>query len=172
MIMLVVMAMAFPAYARDVAVPPSYLSSYLDQPALVGQGRLRVMFFNVYDAELYAPRGRYQDGQALALRLTYLRAIKGSAIVKRSVEEMRRIGVRDEEKLARWATKMAAIFPDVQEGTTLTGIYRPGRATVFIRDGRRIGTIKDDQFGRAFFAIWLDQGTREPGLRAQLLGQK
>ena len=33
----------------------------LDQPAVVGQARLKVLLFKVYDATLYAPKGRYQD---------------------------------------------------------------------------------------------------------------
>jgi len=33
-----------------------------------------------------------------------------------------------------------------------------------------IGEIPDAAFSRAFFSIWLDPRTAEPGLRAALLG--
>jgi hypothetical protein len=32
--------------------------------------------------------------------------------------------------------------------------------------------VSDTEFARAFFSIWLDERTREPKLRAALLGQR
>ena len=38
--------------------------------------------------------------------------------------------------------------------------------------GRSTGAIRDPEFARVFFSIWLDPRTREPKLRAALLGRK
>ncbi|HCD79966.1 MAG TPA: hypothetical protein DEQ81_08050, partial [Alphaproteobacteria bacterium] len=39
---------------------------------LVGEARFKVMFFKIYDAQLYAPNGRYSAGNPYSLRLHYL----------------------------------------------------------------------------------------------------
>jgi hypothetical protein len=67
---------------------------------------------------------------------------------------------------------MRALFPDVAAGDTLTGVHLPERGARFFHNGRLLGEIRDPQFSRAFFAIWLDPRTREPSLRAALLGER
>jgi len=62
-----------------------------------------------------------------------------------------------------------AISPRGEPGPGLAGIYRPGSGTRFYLDGRFLGEIADPEFGRAFFAIWLDPRTSAPQLRASLL---
>jgi len=42
---------------------------------------------------------------------------------------------------------------------------------MFYNQHRLLGAIDDPVFARAFFSIWLDPRTREPQLRARLLGQ-
>ena len=40
---------------------------------LLGEGRLRVLFWEIYDASLYATNGVYDPEKPFALSLTYLR---------------------------------------------------------------------------------------------------
>lgn len=165
------------AFAFIIALSPfsasasDYIKTYVPNYETVGQGRLSVMMFDVYDATLFAPQGQWQAGQPMALQLQYLRNLKGSKIADRSVEEMRNIGINDEVKLAAWHTQMRRIFPDVSEGTTLTGILSNKQESVFYRDGQEIGRIKDPDFGAAFFGIWLSENTSVPELRLSLLGK-
>ena len=65
---------------------------------------------------------------------------------------------------------MTALFPDVKEGTHITGIYLPNESVRFYLDGQWLGEIRDADFARAFFAIWLDPKTSAPDLRKKLLG--
>ena len=58
----------------------------------------------------------------------------------------------------------------VQAGDTLAALHRPGEGARFWHQGQPSGEIRDPELARAFFAIWLDPRTREPQLRAQLLG--
>ncbi|ADZ69660.1 chalcone isomerase family protein [Polymorphum gilvum] len=139
---------------------------------LVGKGRLTFLGFTVFDAELYAPQGDYEAGRPFALRLTYLRAFSGAAIARRSAEEMRRQGTRDEARLADWERQMRAIFPDVAPGTSITGVRTAEGHAVFYAGGRRLGAIRDAEFARRFFAIWLGPDSREPALRARLVGAR
>ncbi len=138
----------------------------------VGKGRLSVMFWDVYDAALFAPGGQWRAEGPFALSLTYLRDIRGRAIADRSAEEIRKLGFGDEVTLATWHNQMRGIFPDVAEGTTLTGVYTEDGESIFYHDDQEIGRVRDPAFGRYFFNIWLDPQTSAPELRARLLGQR
>jgi len=135
----------------------------------VGQARMTYMLWDVYDVALYAPNGQWQPDQPYALELSYLRSLDGDKIADRSVEEIRKQGFSDEVKLATWHTQMRDIFPDVKEGTILTGVFESNGDTVFYNGKTAIGRIEDPDFGKAFFGIWLDEKTSEPDLRRALL---
>lgn len=160
-----ILLFAVHAYARDV------FSEYVSNAQLVGEGRLTVMLWDVYDAQLYAPNGRWDMAKPFALRLHYLRDIDGTDIADRSVEEMRKLGMDNEVRLAAWHTQMRGIFPNVQSGTELTGVYTPNGPTYFYHNNERIGVVTDPEFGQWFFNIWLHAKTSEPQLRRALLGQ-
>lgn len=136
----------------------------------VGEGRMTYLFWDVYDAALYAPKGAWVMDQPFALKLSYLRDLDGKKIADRSVEEIRNQGFKDEVKLAMWHSQMRKIFPDVNEGTTLTGIRTRTGDAIFYKDDIEVGRIKDAEFSRAFFGIWLNDKTSAPDLRRKLLG--
>ena len=137
---------------------------------LVGKGRMTYLGFKVFDAELYAPGGVYSAASPFALKLTYLRNFKGKAIAESSVKEIKRQGGVSAAKLASWDKQMQAIFPNVSKGQSITGVRTAGGSTVFYSGSRKLGTIKDPAFTRKFFAIWLGNNTRNPQLRARLVG--
>jgi hypothetical protein len=137
---------------------------------LVGEGRLKFLFWSVFDAALYAPGGVWSEEKPFALSLSYLRDLEGNSIVQASIDEMRKQGMNDEAVLERWRKAMAEIFPDVDDKTTLTGIVNEEGHTLFYRNGELQGIIPDADFSKRFFSIWLGEKTSEPGLRAQLIG--
>lgn len=136
----------------------------------VGTGRLSVVFWDVYDATLYAPGGKWDPEAVYALKIHYFREIEGPDIADRTVEEMRKQGFADEEKLAEWQSQLRKIFPLVTKGSQLTAVSQPGKPTRFYFNDKPIGSIADRRFGPRFFAIWLGEKTSEPGLRKKLLG--
>ncbi len=147
------------------------IKQYIPHTEKVGQARFKVWLWKVYDISLYAPKGDWSPNQPYALSLTYLRKIKGKDIADRSSQEMRKIGCKNEIKLAAWHAEMQKIFPNVTPGMKLTGIYLPNKKTRFYRDNTLIGQIKDPDFGQCFFSIWLSEKTSEPKLRKKLLSQ-
>ena len=148
-----------------------HVRSHVPEAKTVGKGRMSVMLWDVYDAALYAPEGQWQEGQPFALQLSYLRPLSGKKIADRSIEEMRDQGFDDEIKLAAWHSQMRSIFPDVDNGMALTGVYTRAGESIFYLDSKEIGRIKDIDFSRAFFDIWLSDRTNAPTLRRKLLGQ-
>jgi hypothetical protein len=137
---------------------------------LVGKARLTFLGFNVFDAELYAPGGAYRSSAPFALKLTYLRNFKGRQITESSIKEIRRQGGVSDGQLASWERQMRSIFPDVAKGQSITGVRTAGGSTVFYAGSRKIGEIADPVFTKKFFDIWLGSRSRDPQLRAQLVG--
>lgn len=139
--------------------------------SVVGRGNLSYAFWDIYEATLYAPEGRFDYQKPFALSIEYFHAIDGKDIADESVQEMRRQGFDDEVKLAAWYAQMKSIFPDVEDRTVLSAIFTPGLQTTFYNGTKPIGSIKGDDFGKVFFDIWLGEKTSEPELRRALLGQ-
>ena len=148
----------------------SIAQQHVDSAQLVGKARLKVLFWSVFDAELYAEEGDFSQDKPFTLSLSYLREIKGSEIVAKSMSEIKSQDSFPSEKLALWKSKLDSIIPDVDTSTTITGVRDSNVHTLFYENGTLIGEIKDPQFTRAFFNIWLGEKTSEPKLRSRLLG--
>lgn len=137
-----------------------------------GQGTLRFLGFEIYQARLWVSPGfRAEDYAALplALELAYRRDFTAQAIAERSIEEMRRVGPFSQQQARRWQQALQAALPEVKAGDRLTGLYRPGAGAVFQMQGRTVGEVADPEFARLFFGIWLSPKTSEPRLRQALL---
>ena len=136
----------------------------------VGSHHFRYLLFHVYDATLWAPKGRWSADSPFALDIRYALDIRGRDLSKRSIEEMRKQGHDDAAKLARWAAEMDRVFPDIKAGDRLVGVHVPGREARFYSARGLLGTVPDGEFARAFFDIWLAERTSEPAMRRGLLG--
>lgn len=143
----------------------------LPEAELVGEGRFKILFWHVFDAALYAPHGSWSDEQPFALSLAFHRDLNSKRIVEKSIEHMRRLGADDEARLALWSRDMASILPDVDHGTTITGVVDEDGHTRFFENGKPIGVIHDEEFGKRFLDVWLGEQASLPKLRTQLLGE-
>jgi len=83
---------------------------------------------------------------------------------------MQGIGTVPRERAERWLDAMRGIFPDVAKGDRITGLQVPGEATRFWLNGQPIGELRDAEFTRLFFGIWLSPRSSQPRLREALLG--
>lgn len=153
------------------AIPVEVLQA-LPQAEALGQTRLRVWGFQIYDARLWvAPGFRAQrfDQHAAALELTYLRAFAAADIAARSITEMRRSADISTAQAAQWQQDMQRVFPDIKQGDRLLGVHKPGAGASFWFNGKPAGEIADPAFARLFFGIWLSPQTSEPAMRTALL---
>lgn len=146
------------------------LQDFINEPEVVGKARLSVLFWDIYDAQLFASKGEFSSKQPFALELKYLRDFEGKEIASRSVDEIRGLGMTDEVKLAKWYQEMKDLFPDVSEGESITGIVDTNGLSHFYLNEEPLGVIQDKEFGQWFFRIWLGEKTSEPKMREQLLG--
>jgi hypothetical protein len=154
------------------SVPEATVASALKDKRPLGQGRLRVWGFEVYDASLWASPGfdgqRFQE-QRFALELHYLRSLKGRDIAARSIDEMKALARISPDQATRWQQALDGLFPDVERGDRITGVHVPGSGARFYVNGRLRGEVADPDFARLFFGIWLSPRTSQPALRASLL---
>ncbi len=161
-------------WAKALEPATTEVGTLLNGAQRSGTARLRFFGFDVYDATLWITPGfqasRYEQ-HPLALTLSYLRSLSGSAIAQRSLKEMRRATSITPEQAQRWLTEMQAAFPDVKAGDRLTGLHSPGVGARFWFNGQPRAEIRDPEFSRLFFGIWLAPSTSEPQLRSDLLAQ-
>ena len=151
---------------------PAEIATELPGARLMGSGRLTWLGLHVYDARLWVTDGFSADAFAtlpLALELQYARSLVGKLIAERSLDEMKRVGGFGDEQARRWLAAMTQAFPDVAKGDRLTGVHRPGEAARFFHNTEPKGEVRDADFARRFFGIWLSAQTSEPKLRAALL---
>jgi hypothetical protein len=168
-------ALAPRAWAQPAAAPavPPEVAAVLPGATLQGSGRLRFVGLSVYDARLWrgpSPLGADWTSAPLALELVYQRSLVGRLIAERSLKEMRRQRDISDDEAGRWLAAMMQVFPDVKEGDRITGLHVPGLGARFAVNGAVRGDVRDPEFARLFFGIWLSEKTSEPALRRALLG--
>ena len=144
----------------------------MPQYRLVGKGQLTFWGFQVYNARLWALPGFSADNlasQTFALELAYLRGFESKAVAERSITEMRRAAAISEAQAKAWITEMMRVLPNTKAGDRVTGVNLPGTGALFLLNGKLTGEIRDPEFARLFFGIWLSPKTSEPKLRSALL---
>ncbi len=144
-----------------------------DPLRLHGEGSLRWFGLKIYEARLFAPQQfvAQQSFQApFALEITYARSFAGEKIAQVSLDEIKRLSLGNTAQHGQWLAQMKALFPSVKAGDRLRGVHVPGQGAEFFFNNQPIGMIRDADFSKAFFSIWLDPKTAEPELRRSLLG--
>ena len=101
--------------------------------------------------------------------MRYARALEGNKIAEASFDQLVKINAGTDAQRAAWLVKMRAIFPDVKQGSHLSGVYLPDLGVRFYLDGKMLAEVPDPAFARAFFAIWLDPASTAGNLRLALL---
>ena len=163
------LAVAANAAALEPVPLPEPVAREVPELAALGSHRFRFLAFHVYDATLWTRGGAAALDRPHALDIRYAVEVAGRDLAKRSVEEMRRQGLRDAATLARWEREMERIFPDIRPGDRLVGVHIPGVEARFHSQRGPVGVVRDAAFARAFFAIWLGERTSEPAMRRRLL---
>jgi hypothetical protein len=159
--------------SQKAVITPTEIASSIPDVRSIGHARLKVLGFQVYDARLWAEpdfQPTAYDESRFALEITYLRSFDNNAVADRSIKEMRRLGKLSDTQQTQWLAQMRAIFPDIAKGDRLTGIHQPGVGAAFSFNGKPIGEIRDAEFARLFFGIWLSPQTSAPEMRRELLG--
>ncbi|MEG0939204.1 MAG: chalcone isomerase family protein [Comamonas sp.] len=152
---------------------PAELRSTLPAARQVGSAVLRFFGLRVYEARLWAANGFTPEDynrHPFGLELVYDRKLEGAAIAERSIAEMRRVGSFTDEQARQWLSLMKQAFPDVVTHDRLLGLNDGQGEVRFFHNGRQTAQIRDAEFARLFFGIWLSPQTSAPAMRNSLLG--
>ena len=164
-------ALVFLALLSTLAVPVRALEPQEMALQKVGEARLKVFVWPVYDSRLYSADGNYVAGQRpVRLDIEYLRNVDDDDLVAHTEEEWRHQNITHERQ-QRWLAQLAQLWPDVAEGDVLSVVVDDRNVSTFYRNGERLGTLEDPAFGRHFLGIWLSPDTSRPELRLALLGK-
>lgn len=174
MLALIVAAVAtFATAPGSAADAPGFFRDAVPQPRMAGEGEYRWFGLKLYDARLWVGAEGYRPSMPhnapFALELAYARSFKGARIADASLKEIGKLGLGTEAQRTAWLEAMEKVFPDVEDGSRIVGVYIPNQGVRFYLDGRAIGTIDDAEFSRAFFSIWLAERTSAKDLRTALL---
>lgn len=170
LLMLSATAQAASIPSNSPANIPAHIQHELPDARLSGEGSYRWFGLKIYDAALWVGGQGYQGNSAkFVLNLKYARDLYGERIAQASIDEIRQLDIGSNAQQEAWLSAMKTLFPDVHKGSQISGLFIPEYGARFYLDGKVLGEIKDPEFARAFFAIWLDKKTSARGLREQLL---
>jgi hypothetical protein len=136
----------------------------------VGEAKLKVLFWDVYNSSLYSQTGEYQAEQfPQALKINYLRDIDAEDLIEKTQEEWEKLGIK-QETFTPWIPLLTEIFPNIKKGDTLLLNVSKDQQSEFFFNGETIGKITDKNFGSSFLRIWLDENCSYPKVRNKLIG--
>ena len=139
---------------------------------LIGQGTLKVLFFEVYDVRLLADSKPFSWKNKFQLEFTYKREVNKQSVIESSIKEMRRQSNILDKDINQWQDYLEQSILPVQEGSQATVSWNPNGQITFHYQSSEPTTIEDENFARAFLNIWLGEETSQPKLRNQLLGEQ
>lgn len=137
---------------------------------LVGQGKLKVLFWDIYEAKLFTPTGEYQEQQyPLALELTYLRKFKKADLISETKNQWEKQGYEEHPRMKVWLDQLDQHWIDVSKKDQICLYIDELGNSHFYINGDFTGKIIDPEFSKAFAAIWLSEKTTEPEIRKLLI---
>lgn len=137
---------------------------------LVGKGKLSVLFWDIYNAELFTDSGQYEESKTpIALKLTYLRDIDKKDLINETVKQWGKVGFKDKAKIESWSARLEELWTDVAENDSITLYIDQENCSYFFFNEEELGKVDDPQFSSAFLAIWLSEKTTAPKVRKQLI---
>jgi hypothetical protein len=137
---------------------------------LVGEARLKVWLWPIYESRLFCEDGEYRSGELpIRLEIEYLRNVRARDLIRHTSKEWEQQGL-DHPRQSEWLSFLDRIWPDVSREDVLALEVNDDGTSTFFLNGAPLGSIDDAAFGRHFLDIWLSPGTSRPELRARLIG--
>ena len=146
--------------------------------ALNGLGLRQATAFkvNVYVAALYASKTSTEPNALLEaavpkeLILQFVRDVGASDLSKGWNEGFEKNAKAQSAALKDRIAMLGEWMTDMKSGQRLTFTYKPGAGVQVDVNGAVKGTLKGDDFAKAFFSIWLGAEPPNPEIKTGLLG--
>lgn len=163
-----IMALCFLFFFQNAysSTEENSLNSY----KFIGKGSLKVFVWDIYDVQLFSSKKPFSKKNSLILFFDYKRNLSKQKIIKRSLLEIERQNVADENTILRWASFLDSCIKSAQEGSKPYVHWKSEGIITFFYGNTETCSVVDKQFSRAFIDIWLGETTSRPELRKELLG--
>ncbi|TDF38693.1 hypothetical protein EYS14_13325 [Alteromonadaceae bacterium M269] len=147
------------------------MASPVENLNIIGQAKLKVLFWDIYESYLYTDKQEYRpDVYPVALRIRYLRDISKDDLLERTDKEWKDLGLSKEQRQQGLAL-VENVWPDISKGDELLIKVDENQESTFYFNQKSIAHIKDKSFGPQFLDIWLSENCSRPELRNQLIGK-
>lgn len=158
-------------FALQGAARGDALSQIMPTAKRVGIARFKVIFFKIYDAELFAPNGSFSRNGPYALRLTYLSNARKDRIISSTVKEMKRQKAASSKVIEGWVPLMEDAFISMDKGSYADFIHTGDGRVLLTANGKLISEITDSRFITALMNVWLGPKVRDKEFQDKLMGR-
>ncbi len=144
---------------------------------LNGAGIRKKFFFSIYVGALYLPEKMNDANQIINLNKTkaVLMVFVYHKISPEKIKNAWKEGFEknyDLDKIKENVDKFLSYFNDeVHKGDKYFFIYTPEKGTCTYINEKLMGCIKDENFMKALFSIWLGKHPASKGLKKKMLGE-
>ena len=145
------------------------LSKHIDKKILIGNANYSILFWNVYDAELYSSSKKL-NSRELAIILKYNRSIDKDTLVKETIDDIKQQQNISKQKEQSWKSLLESIYVNTEINKKFIAI-KINDKSFFYYDNKKIYESDDQEFNELFFNIWQRTDSKNPEFTKSLLGQ-
>ena len=135
--------------------------SEISKLPISGAAHFRYWGFRVYSAALYyspdvaaSAKGPWGEGD-IELKLSYYRSFDEEDFIKSGESLMQQNPHVEFEKIRAQSQLMNSLYRSVSPGDIYSIFFRPGKGTELRLNGKLLGGVPGDDFGRAYLGVWL-----------------
>jgi hypothetical protein len=166
----IALAFLIPALASANPIRPVEIDRQGMNLQHAGSGSVGFLFWQFFDADLWATNGRFSWDQPLALSLTYRTDFSARELTDSTIEEMARINGWPKDRLSGFRSEIAPCMSDVSDGDRFTAASpAPDRIVLFLNGDERCD-LSMPGLRRAYLNIWLSENSRFPDQSRRLTG--
>ena len=147
------------------------ISTHLGTKYLIGKANYSFLIWNVYDAELYSDKKKFNPNR-YAIILKYNRSIAKERLVNETIEDIKIQKQLTSNKINQWTDILDSIYQETQPGKKFIAVRLDLTSSVFYYDNKKIYKSTDKEFNELFFNIWLRENSKNPEFTKNLLGNK
>lgn len=146
---------------------------------LNGAGLREKWWMDMFVGGLYLPQKSsdaeaiLNGGKVLAIRLYIVSGLINSGRMSDAVDDgFRKSTQGNSEPFLDKMDKLKDYFnqEEINDGDVFDFLYEPGIGVVIYKNDKKLGHIEGEDFGKAFFGIWLSENPATPEMKAAMLG--
>ena len=164
--------LALPVQANEARASAARVAPIEIAPSMqqVGQAEFRYLFWDIFDASLYAAGKTFSWQAPFALSLEYRRVFSAGDLTDETLQSLDRLTDWPKAELATFRTTLAPCMANVGDGDRFTAAGPDADTAVLYLNGEERCRIEKSGIRRDYFSIWLSLNSDFPEETRKLLG--